>query len=152
MAAGITLEKQKLGELRAYFEEYAQDDVANARSGESLSVDAALSADGATLELLDLLEKAGPYGAGHPEPLFVLPRHLVASVRPVGRDHLKIGLRSQTGKTLDAIAFRAVNTPLGDMISGHQKRELHVAGHLSANHWNGRMTAQLRVVDAAAVK
>ena len=43
-----------------------------------LPIDAALSARGATVDLIEMLDKAGPFGAGHPEPVFVLPNHRLA--------------------------------------------------------------------------
>ena len=81
MAAGITVERAKLGELRAFFEERAAAEVFRLRDEESLEIDAALSAEGATLALLDALEQAGPFGAGHPPPVFVLPRHQLRDAR-----------------------------------------------------------------------
>lgn len=149
MAAGITVVKDRLGDLRAFLEEKASEDVARAIAGRSLKIDAALSADGATTELIELLESAGPFGTSHPQPVIVLPRHLLASVREVGRDHLKVALRSQTGRTLDAIAFRSVGTELGDLLSRSSGSDVHVAGTLSINHWNGRRIPQLRIIDAA---
>ncbi|WP_292660181.1 single-stranded-DNA-specific exonuclease RecJ, partial [Mesorhizobium sp.] len=75
MAAGITVERAKLGELRAFFEERAAVDVFRLQGEESLAIDGALAAEGATLVLLDALERAGPFGAGHVAPVFALPRH-----------------------------------------------------------------------------
>lgn len=149
MAAGITVERSKLGELRSWLEEQAGEAVAEARRDETLKIDGALSADGATLELIELLEKAGPYGAGHPQPVFALPHHLVADVRMVGTNHLRISLKSRTGGRLQAIAFRAADTDLGRMLGENRGSPLHVAGTLGANTWNGRTTPQLRILDAA---
>jgi single-stranded-DNA-specific exonuclease len=150
MAAGLTIERDRLGDLRSYLEEKARADVERIRAEECLSVDAAIAAEGATLDMLEMLGRVGPFGTAHPEPVFVLPRHRISMIRPVGHDHLKIALRSQAGKTLDAIAFRSAETPLGRMLQSNTQRELHVAGSLSVNHWNGRKTVQLRVIDAAA--
>jgi single-stranded-DNA-specific exonuclease len=149
MAAGITVEKQKLGELRAFFEEWAQDEVSRLRHEETLEVDAALSADGATFDLLDALESAGPFGAGHAQPLLVLPRHTLADARQVGVNHIRVDLRSQTGARLQAMAFRAADTDLGSFLFASRGRTVHVAGSVSSNWWNGTRSVQFRVVDAA---
>lgn len=149
MAAGLTIERDRLGDFRVFLEEQAASDVARIRADECLNIDAALAADGATLELMEMLDHAGPYGTAHPEPVFAFPRHLVSMVRSVGQDHLKVALRSQTGKTVEAIAFRSAETPLGHMLQANMQSELHVAGTLSVNHWNGRKTVQLRIIDAA---
>lgn len=152
MAAGITVERGKLGALRAFFEERAASEVFRLREEEVLKIDGALSAEGANLMLLDTLEKAGPYGSGHPVPVFVLPRHRILDVRPVGTGHFRVELRSETGGRLQAMAFRAAETPLGDFLLRSANRLTHIAGSLSVNHWNGSRSAQFRIIDAAAVE
>jgi len=149
MAAGITVERAKLGALRAYFEEAAAPDVFRLRDEEKLKIDAALMAEGANLDLLDVLERAGPFGAGHAQPLFVLPRHEIVRVRPVGVGHLRVDLRSGSGGGVQAMAFRCAETELGNFLLKHQGRTVHVAGALSANHWNGSKSVQFRLTDAA---
>lgn len=149
MAAGITVEKAKLGELRGFFEARASAEVFRLQSEESLQIDGALAAEGATLALVEALEKAGPFGAGHVAPVFVLPRHRIADARVIGTGHIRIELRSESGGRLQGISFRAAETPLGDFLFKNRERTIHVAGSLSVNHWNGNRTVQLRVIDAA---
>ena len=149
MAAGITVERARLGDLRAFFEEWAAAEVHRLRDQETLEIDAALSADGATFDLLDTLESAGPFGSGHPLPMLALPRHTIADARQVGTNHIRVDLRSQTGARLQAMAFRAVDTDLGHFLFAQRGRTVHVAGNLSSNWWNGSRSAQFRIVDAA---
>ncbi|RWM88594.1 MAG: single-stranded-DNA-specific exonuclease RecJ [Mesorhizobium sp.] len=149
MAAGITVERAKLGALRAFFEERAAAEVFRLQGEESLAIDGALAAEGATLSLLDALEKAGPFGAGHVAPVFALPRHRLADARPVGTNHIRAELQSESGGRIQAIAFRAVDTTLGEFLFKNRGKPVHVAGSLSGNHWNGNRTVQFRIVDAA---
>jgi single-stranded-DNA-specific exonuclease len=149
MAAGITVERARLGELRAFFEEWAAGDVGRLRGEERLEIDAALSAEGAGFDLLDLIESAGPYGSGHAQPLLVLPRHTLADVRQAGAAHIRADLRSPAGGRLQAIAFRAVESDLGDFLFANRGNLVHVAGHLSSNWWNGARSIQFRITDAA---
>ncbi|MEO5324170.1 single-stranded-DNA-specific exonuclease RecJ [Mesorhizobium sp. CC13] len=149
MAAGITVQKEKLGELRAFFEARAAADVFRLQDEESLLIDGALAAEGATLALIDALEKAGPFGAGHVAPVFVLPRHKLADVRVIGTGHLRADLRSESGGRIQGMAFRSAETPLGDFLARNAGRTIHVAGTLAVNHWNGNRTVQLRIMDAA---
>jgi single-stranded-DNA-specific exonuclease len=149
MAAGITVERSRLGELRAFFEERASADVFRLHGEESLAIDGALAAEGATLALLDALEKAGPFGAGHVAPVFALPRHRLADARPVGTNHIRADLQSESGGRIQAIAFRAVDTALGDFLFKNRGKPIHVAGSLSGNYWNGSRTVQFRMIDAA---
>ena len=149
MAAGITVERSRLGELRAFFEERAAADVFRLQGEERLAIDGALAAEGATVGLLDALEKAGPFGAGHAAPVFVLPRHRLTDARPVGTNHIRVDLQSESGGRIQAIAFRAVDTALGEFLFKNRGKTVHVAGSLSGNYWNGNRTVQFRIVDAA---
>ena len=149
MAAGLSVDKSQLGALRAFFEECATEKVDSLRANQSLKIDGALSAGGATLDLMDQLERAGPYGAGHPQPVLVLPEHQLTDARVVGTDHVKLRLADATGKQVDAIAFRSAETPLGAALLDGRGQRFHFAGMLSVNHWQGSRRVQVRVIDAA---
>ncbi|MEJ0013012.1 MAG: single-stranded-DNA-specific exonuclease RecJ [Bauldia sp.] len=148
MAAGLTIQMSRLGELRAFFETMLHGPVA-AHDGHHLDIDAALSARGASVELIESIEKAGPFGAGHPEPVFVFPNHRVAYADLVGNGHLRMTLASADGAMIKAMLFRAVGTPLGDAIQKARGQLLHVAGTLSVDAWQERRQPSLRVLDAA---
>ncbi|TWB19724.1 single-stranded-DNA-specific exonuclease [Rhizobium sp. ERR 1071] len=149
MAAGLTVERSNLGKLRAFFTEKAEKQVAGLVANETLKIDGALGASGATVELIDRLETAGPYGSGHPQPVFALPSHRLRDSHLVGQSHIKITLEAQDGGRVDGIAFRAAETPLGALLMSSRGAQIHVAGTLGADHWQGSRRVQLRVTDAA---
>jgi single-stranded-DNA-specific exonuclease len=149
MAAGLTVERANLGKLRAFFTEKAEKQVSGLVANETLKIDGALGASGATVELVDQLETAGPYGSGHPQPIFAIPAHRLRDSRLVGQSHIKITLEAQDGGRLEGIAFRSGETPLGDLLLNSRGAQLHVAGTLGADHWQGSRRVQLRVTDAA---
>ncbi|OCJ31353.1 single-stranded-DNA-specific exonuclease RecJ [Agrobacterium sp. B133/95] len=149
MAAGLTVERGNLGKLRAFFTEKAERQVPGLVANETLKIDGALGASGATVDLIDQLETTGPYGSGHPQPIFALPSHRLRDSRLVGQSHIKITLEAQDGGRLDGIAFRAAETPLGELLMSSRGSQVHVAGTLGADHWQGNRRVQLRVTDAA---
>ena len=151
MAAGVTLAADRLGEWRAFLEERLGDAVTKARAEAGLEIDAALTANAATPELVHRLEAAGPYGAGVPEPLFALPRHRLAEVMAVGADgrHLRIRAVAGDGRAVEGIAFRAAGKKLGEALLRLKGAPVHLAGTLAVNRYGGRERAQLRVVDVA---
>jgi single-stranded-DNA-specific exonuclease len=149
MAAGLTVSRAKLGALRAFLEEHLRDAVEIARSADHLAIDGALTAGAATPELFNLMERAGPFGAGNPEPVFALPSHLVTYAEPVGEAHVRARLRAGDGSQINAIAFRSIGRPLGDALLAARGSTLHVAGTLSRDSWQGRERIELRVLDAA---
>ncbi|OYW49891.1 MAG: single-stranded-DNA-specific exonuclease RecJ, partial [Rhizobiales bacterium 12-68-15] len=68
MAAGLTVERRRLGDLRAYLEGQLAASVETARADRALAIDGALTAGGATVALVEQVAKAGPFGSGNPEP------------------------------------------------------------------------------------
>ncbi len=148
MAAGLTIAKGRLADLRAFFA--AEPGMtAGAEAVGSLSIDAALAATGATIDLIDRIARAGPFGAGHAEPVFAFPAHQVAYVETVGNGHVRASLKSPDGTALKAMAFRAADTDLGRALLDSRGQALHVAGSLSADQWQGRSQPSLRIIDAA---
>ncbi|WP_377288662.1 single-stranded-DNA-specific exonuclease RecJ [Rhizobium sp. SG2393] len=152
MAAGLTVERAQLGRLRTFFDERAAQTVPQLVAVKTLKIDGALGARAATVELVDQLEKAGPYGSAHPQPVFALPAHQVVDVRQVGAEHVKLTLSGMDGARLDAIAFRALGTDLGPFLFAQRGQSIHVAGSLSADLWQGSRRVQLRVLDAAKTR
>ncbi|WP_019221963.1 single-stranded-DNA-specific exonuclease RecJ [Bartonella senegalensis] len=151
MAAGITIQPTKIEIFREWLEEKVSLNVSQLRAKKSLSIDGCLSASGANKELFDMIEKAGPFGSGNTTPVFVLPSHRLINLCEVGKGHLRLVMANMEGKKLQGIAFRAVGTPLGHFLSGNVGEIIHIAGNMSLNYWNGNISPQLRVIDAAAV-
>jgi single-stranded-DNA-specific exonuclease len=149
MAAGLTVDPARLGDLRAFLEERLADAVARARKDQSLKIDAAITAGGARPELIANVERAGPFGSGNPEPIFAFPEHRVADVSVVGGAHVRVRIESRDGSRLDAMAFRCAEAPLGKALLAARGERLHVAGSLSIDRWGGGEKASLKVVDAA---
>jgi len=150
MAAGITLKTEMLAAFRAFIEDALAEPVEAARRERELAIDGAVSAGGVNLALVDLLARAGPYGAGNPEPLLALPAHTLAYVDPVGENHIRARFKSGDGNMLNAIAFRAAGQPLGRALIDNRGRAMHAAGHLAVDRWQGEERVQLRLVDVAA--
>ena len=149
LAAGLTIEEGRLGELRAYLEDALGGSVQDSGEADGLPIDAALSARGATIEMIDMIGRAGPFGTAHPEPVFVLPSHRIAYAEAVGNGHIRLTLASSDGATIKAMAFRAAEAPLGRALLTNRGQFLHVAGTLAIDQWQGRRQPVVRVIDAA---
>jgi single-stranded-DNA-specific exonuclease len=149
MAAGFCLDAEKQEAVGVFLQDHLAESVARAMADRQLGFDGALSAGGATLRLLDLLDRAGPYGPGHPRPRFVFPGHRVSRLRTMGESHLRCTLHAGDGGRIEACAFRILGTPLGDLLSQADGNRLHVAGHLRRSVWQGRESVELIIEDAA---
>jgi single-stranded-DNA-specific exonuclease len=152
MAAGITLNRRQLSAFAAFLESELERKVAAALAAEALLVDGSLSAAAASLELHFALEKAGPFGAGNPEPVFVFPAHRLIDVAPIGDGHLRWRARAADGAEIGGILFRAAQEPLGLALIAARGQVLHLAGSLVCNRWNGRERMEVRLLDVAEVE
>lgn len=149
MAAGLTVERAKLAELEAFLHDELKDSLGQARERHALEIDGSLTASGVSEELLDLIGRVGPYGQGNPTPRFAFPATHVKFAKVVGEAHVRCVLQSADGARLEAIAFRAAGSPLGDLLLGSGGLPLHVAGTVKRSSFNGRERIEVHIDDAA---
>jgi len=149
MAAGVTIEREKLEPAMERLGELLENQGATEIGRRDLVVDGVLMPGGASLQLIERIENAGPFGAGAPAPRFVFPSIQVTYSRRVGDRHLKLRSGDCSGASLEAIAFGAYDSEIGPALETHGGAPFHLAGRLEINHWQGRQTPQLRLEDAA---
>jgi single-stranded-DNA-specific exonuclease len=150
MAAGFTVAADRLIELQDFLAMRLSDGLDRANLVPELAIDAALSAEAAQAELLTQLDALAPFGSANPEPRFAFPMVSASYVEPVGTGHLRLRVTNAVGGgQLNAIAFRAADTPVGKLISEAKGRAIHLAGHLRRDTWRGGDAVQLVVDDAA---
>jgi len=150
MAAGFSLTTAQLEGFRKFVEEQFSGAGAALAAANDLYLDAVSSPAGANVALAEEIAQAGPFGAGNPEPLLALSDVRVAFADVVGQSHVKLRLGGAGGTVLDAIAFRALNTPLGEGLLASRGKSIHVVGRLRRDDWNGRARVQLEIEDAAS--
>ena len=150
MAAGLTVDRSKSDALAAFFAAALTGSAARLAARASLAIDGALTPSAANEGLIDLLERAGPYGQGNPQPRFAFPAHRVKFAKPVGTAHIRCVLEAGDGSRLDAVAFRAAGQPLGEMlVAASGGFPIHVVGQLRRDTWGGRNRIELQIEDAA---
>jgi len=149
MAAGLTVAEGRLEDAMARLGDLLAQQGAGAGGPRDLALDGALAPEAASIELCEMLEQAGPFGASAPAPRFAIPRARIAFAKPAGDSHLRLTLAGDGPERLDAIAFRAFDGPLGEFLSTRAGAPVHVAGRLEIDDWGGRRKAKLRVEDAA---
>jgi single-stranded-DNA-specific exonuclease len=147
MAAGLTADAARLGDLDAFLDAALRSDVDRAIAAQRLDIDALLAPTAVSARYARMIEAAGPFGPGNPEPVFALPSMIVASARLVGGAHIACELAGPGGERVRAIAFRAEGERLGAMLTGRGR--LHLAGRIKTDDWRGGDAAQFQIVDAA---
>ena len=151
MAAGLTVQRDQLdGAMERLSELLAKQGAGNI-GPRDLRLDGTLMPGAASVDLIEQIEAAGPFGQGAPAPRFAFPDTQIAFAKRVGTSHLKLTLSDGLSGRLDAIAFGAFDTDLGSTLENHGGARFHLAGRLEINHWGGRQIPQLRLEDAAPV-
>ena len=149
MAAGLTVARDKLDDAMTRLGELLARQGAGELGPRDLRLDGLLMTGAATLELIESLEAAGPFGAGAPAPRFAFADQQIRFAKRVGANHLKVAFGDGAGPAVDAISFGAFDGPLGAALERHGGRRFHLAGRLEVNTWRGNSRVQLRLEDAA---
>ncbi len=140
MAAGVTLERDKLEVFARAFDEEVARAMGAAASGDWIETDGELAADEIALETAAALRAGGPWGQAFPEPCFD-GLFAVRSARVVGEKHLKMWVElPRTGRTFDAIAFNHFDER-AELPAG----ETRLVYRLDINEYQGERRLQLLV-------
>ena len=149
MAAGLTVRRDRLADLRTFMEERLAKAVDASTARDVVSIDAAMTARAATTPFVETLEHAGPYGAGHPKPVLAFPHHTIRYASAIKGQHVSFRLASRDGAEVNGIAFRIADEPLGEAILGGVGRAMHIVGTLENDFFRGTSRVKLKLIDAS---
>ncbi|WP_343079685.1 single-stranded-DNA-specific exonuclease RecJ [Ostreiculturibacter nitratireducens] len=149
MAAGLTVARDRLDSAMERLSDLLARQGAGATGPRDLRLDGLLMPGAATPELIEEIEKAGPFGQGAPAPRFAFPTMGITHARRVGESHLRLTFSDGMAAGIDAISFGAFDGPIGPALEAHGGNRFHLAGRLEINRWGGRSRVQLRLEDAA---
>lgn len=151
MAAGLTVAEDKIEPAMTRLAELIAKDLATRSGSGDLRISGLLETAGATPQMFRQLEDAGPFGQAAPAPRFAFADQLIDSASTMGDSHLRLNFRSPGSPALEAVAWGAMNGPLGPALIGAKGRRFHLAGKLELSTWGGRERLRLRLDDAAPV-
>lgn len=151
MAAGFSLNEDKIEEFRKFVGEYVREKIGNEAIVPVINVDGVLDVSGATPELAKSLAMLEPFGAQNPEPRLVLPRVHISKSSIVGSGHIRCFLTSASGGSLKAMAFRMADTEAGMALLNHRGAVYNVIGTLRQDNWMGRNGVQFIIEDVSGV-
>lgn len=150
MAAGFTVAKDRMDDLKKFINDHVAAQLSGVPMQAELRVDHVLSVSALTLDMAETIASLGPYGAGHAEPRFVLSAVKIIKATVVGEKHVSCFIQDTAGgASVKAIAFRALDTALGETLLKAAGAPLHLAGHITINNWQGRQSVNFQIVDAA---
>jgi len=150
MAAGLTIDAARIDALADFLDERLSADVVRAQGERALLLDAILAPGGVTPAIVEALEAGGPYGVGWPAPRVATGPVRVVRADVVGTSHVRAVVAGDDGRSLKTVAFRSVETALGQALLGAgPHRRLWLAGRARIDDWAARPAAELHLEDAA---
>ena len=147
-AAGLTIEESRLPEFVERFQDVAARWSAQHGRHPLLHVDAEVKLMDVGPRAVRELDLLHPFGAGNPEPVFVVRNLTMLDVRVVGEGHLKLVVRQPGSTPFESIGFR-----LGELLAQRglsSKASIDLACIPELNRWNGFDRIQLRIKDLRA--
>jgi single-stranded-DNA-specific exonuclease len=146
MAAGLTVARDRVQAAMARLGDLLARQGAGTGGPEDLRIDALLMPTALTAEFVEMLGRAGPFGAAAPTPRVALADQRIQAHR-MGDSHLKLTLDGG----VEAVAFGAFDgdRAIGPALLAAGHRRFHLAGRVELNHWQGRTRVQFRLDDAA---
>jgi len=142
MAAGLSLDKNKLVEFKEAFDQVVHNRLQEKDLEARLLSDGELSEDELSMTLAQTIRDGGPWGQHFPEPMFQGEFYIIQQ-RLVGEKHLKLVLsvKEKSQVLFDAIAF---NVDLAEWPNQDAKR-VKLAYRLDINEFRGKRNLQLMV-------
>ena len=147
MAAGLTVDEAAIPAAMARLAEILSAPMADREGAARLRISGLLEPRAATVDLIEALDRAGPFGAAAPAPRFAFAAQLIEQVAPLGDAHLRLRFGGAAG--LEAVVWGAMQGPLGPALTRARGQRLHLAGKLELSIWGGRQRLRLRLDDAA---
>ncbi len=144
LAAGLTVDADKVDALRERLRAYAEAHVTMAELVPQLHIDCMVRPEWLTEENIEALNVLEPYGMRNAEPVFCMKDMVAEDITPISSDrHVRMTL-VKDGVRFSAIWFGTGAGGLG-FVEGNY---VDAAFHLEINEFRGRRTVQLTLCDA----
>jgi len=149
LAAGITIESNKIPEFKSRMNEISQDFIKGDDLSPELKIDAQILLSNINFGLVKDINILEPFGIGNPQPVFCSYKNIIADWRLVGgkKEHLKIKVKEEN-RTLEGIGFKL--SRMGNQIFSRNK-VVDLAFNIELNKWNGTENVQLNIKDIKTI-
>ena len=152
MAGGFSIAAEKISELHQFFCKNLAEKITEINAKRNREFADVLELPQVNLELIKELAKLEPYGNGNPRPKFILRdvRKVKANLVGEKKDHISCVFSASSAVgfsgNIQAIAFRAAQTPLAEILLNSNK-SLDLVGTFNINSWMGVEKAQMIIED-----
>jgi single-stranded-DNA-specific exonuclease len=146
MAAGLTLAKERIEAFRLALCDHAAERLTVDDLVPSLHVEAEMRLGDLAGPVVEQMQRLAPFGRENPSPVFAVRAAVIRKIDVMGMHGKHLSMTIQQGQTM----MRCVGWNMG-----HLKQELavgvevDVAGEPKLNHFNGRTTVEMQLIDFA---
>ena len=152
MAGGFTIKMEMLSKFKDFVFKRMNDFRKKNILEKQILLDAELSPSTINLEFFDKIDYLSPFGSGNPEPKFAIENIKKLKSKIVGEKHIKTILLGKDGSKIEAVAFNAVDNPLGQYLLNNSNNLFSIAGKLSLNEWKGKKNVEFIIDDISVNK
>ncbi|MBX9705237.1 MAG: DHH family phosphoesterase, partial [Gammaproteobacteria bacterium] len=142
MAAGFTVMRDQYDAFYTFLNAELGD---KARSSlPTLIIDSSISIGGATLAMITELQTLEPFGAGNPQPRFIIKNVTMPYAEPIGDgSHFRCRIQDETGAVAKLMAFRVTGTPVEAALKRARTEMFDVVVTLKNDTFGGRNSITL---------
>jgi len=152
MAAGFTIDANKIDEFKEFvFKKFKSINI-NLEEKKNYYFDAEIAPSAINIDFFEKINLLAPFGAGNPEPRFVIRDVKLVNSKIVGEKHIKNVLVGSDSSTLKTISFNTVETELGSYLLKKNVKPFDIAGKLSLNEWRGQRNVEFIIDDISVIK
>ena len=144
MAAGFTLEKEKLPVFKKYMLDDFLNNYVSLNSG--LKYDSEILPSAFNRNFFNEIKKMAPFGNGNPLPTFLIKDLKIIKSTIIKDKYISCILKSKIGLSIKSIFFDSSNKILVEHLLNY-KKNLSVIGQINENFWNNKKTLQLIIKD-----
>jgi len=149
-AAGMTIKKENIEQLQRKLHKHASENLSPEDFIPEIKIDANVSSQTLSLDLVQELKQFEPFGMGNPRPKFVTKDFVLAGEPFVMKEkHLKLKLTNDAGKQFEAVWWDGVDKSKKQTLK--PKSRIELAYTPEANTWKGNTRLQLMVEDVRVV-
>lgn len=151
MAAGFSVEDNKISELQKFFNERTISAKNKFGKVNHNIYDIEISPNAVNIDTAKEISKLEPFGNGNKEPIVRVNGLFVLKANVLSNKHVSCLLspdrNSYGSKAIRCISFNSFNTEISDTLLSPKVIKIDVIGNLKINNWQGNSTVQIIITD-----
>ena len=152
MAAGFTINMNKINQFKEFvFRKFKSINI-NLEEKKNYYFDVEIAPSAINIDFFEKMNILSTFGAGNPEPRFIIKKLKLVNSKIVADKHIKVVLTGSDSTTFKAISFNSVDTIIGSYLTKKNMKLLDIAGKLSLNEWRGQKNVEFIIDDISVIK